>query len=118
MRKLQRRCRRGRGDAGVHRRSLGRVGARHALGRGPKNCAFTLRIGDVLPFTGDLAAYGGEPRPRRQGRRSTSQNAALEAAGLAKRDQVELVGSEDGQTQASASVEAATKLIKSNRART
>ena len=23
-----------------------------------KNCAFTLRIGDVLPFTGDLAAYG------------------------------------------------------------
>ena len=23
-----------------------------------KNCAFTLRIGDVLPFTGGLAAYG------------------------------------------------------------
>jgi len=23
-----------------------------------RTCAFTLRIGDVLPFTGDLAAYG------------------------------------------------------------
>jgi ABC-type branched-subunit amino acid transport system substrate-binding protein len=25
----------------------------------PRTCAFELRIGDVLPFTGDLAAYGG-----------------------------------------------------------
>ena len=24
-----------------------------------KNCSFTLRVGDVLPFTGSLAAYGG-----------------------------------------------------------
>ena len=23
------------------------------------SCSFTLRIGDVLPFTGGLAAYGG-----------------------------------------------------------
>ena len=44
------------------------------------------------------------------------QNAALKADGLAKSIQVTLVGSEDGQTQASASVEAATKLVKSNKA--
>ena len=25
---------------------------------GAKTCAFQLKIGDVLPFTGDLAAYG------------------------------------------------------------
>ena len=43
------------------------------------------------------------------------QNAALKKAGLT-RASVRLVGSEDGQTQASASVEAATKLIKVNKA--
>src|SRR5439155_21632582 len=44
------------------------------------------------------------------------QNAALAKTGLAKKIHVTLVGSEDGQTQASASVEAATKLVKSNHA--
>ncbi len=34
------------------------VGRDRAHGAAAKNCAFTLRIGDVLPFTGDLAAYG------------------------------------------------------------
>ena len=32
--------------------------ASDARSAAPKRCAFTLRIGDVLPFTGDLAAYG------------------------------------------------------------
>ena len=81
----------------------------------PKNCAFTLRIGDVLPFTGDLAAYGAN-LDRAVKEAIVLQNAALKANGLSKSIQVTLVGSEDGQTQASASVEAATKLVKSNKA--
>jgi ABC-type branched-subunit amino acid transport system substrate-binding protein len=80
-----------------------------------KKCSFTLRIGDVLPFTGDLAAYGANlDRAVKIG--VGLQNAALEKTGLSKRISVKLVGSEDGQTQASASVEAATKLVKSNHA--
>jgi ABC-type branched-subunit amino acid transport system substrate-binding protein len=80
-----------------------------------KPCAFTLRIGDVLPFTGDLAAYGAN-LDRAVKATIALQNAALKKVGLAKQIQVRLVGSEDGQTQASASVEAATKLVKSNHA--
>ena len=80
-----------------------------------KNCAFTLRIGDVLPFTGGLAAYGANlDRAVKVG--VGLQNAGLKRAGLAKKIRVSLVGSEDGQTQATASVEATTKLIKSNHA--
>lgn len=84
-------------------------------GRAPSRCAFTLRVGTVLPFTGDLAAYGANlDRAVRIG--INLQNAALRRAGLARQIQVRLVGSEDGQTQASASVEAATKLVRANRA--
>ena len=79
-----------------------------------KNCAFTLRIGDVLPFTGGLAAYGAN-LDRAVKPAVDLQNAALKQAGLTGRS-VEMVGSEDGQTQAGASVEAATKLVKSNHA--
>jgi ABC-type branched-subunit amino acid transport system substrate-binding protein len=94
--------------------SVGSAGtARTALES--KNCAFTLRIGDVLPFTGGLAAYGANlDRAVKVG--IGLQNAGLKQAGLAKEIRVSLVGSEDGQTQATASVEAATKLIKSNHA--
>jgi ABC-type branched-subunit amino acid transport system substrate-binding protein len=81
----------------------------------PKNCTFTLRIGDVLPFTGDLAAYGAN-LDRAVKVAVDLQNKALKADGIADTIQVELVGSEDGQTQASASVEAATKLVKSDKA--
>ncbi len=80
-----------------------------------KSCGFTLRIGDVLPFTGGLAAYGANlDRAVKVG--VGLQNAALKQLGLAKKIHVTLVGSEDGQTQATASVEAATKLIKVNHA--
>lgn len=79
-----------------------------------KPCAFELRIGDVLPFTGDLATYGAN-LDRAVKLAVTLQNAALKKAGL-NGASVKLVGSEDGQTQASASVEAATKLIKANKA--
>jgi ABC-type branched-subunit amino acid transport system substrate-binding protein len=76
-----------------------------------KNCAFTLRIGDVLPFTGGLAAYGANlDRAVKVG--IGLQNAGLKQDGLAKKIHVSLVGSEDGQTAAAASVEAATKLVK------
>jgi len=78
-------------------------------------CAFTLRIGDVLPFTGGLAAYGGN-MDRAVKAMVALQNAALTKVGLAKQIRVRVVGSEDGQTQAAASVEAATKLVKSNHA--
>ena len=68
----------------------------------------------MLPFTGDLAAYGAN-LDRAVKQAVVLQNAALKKAGLT-RASVRLVGSEDGQTQASASVEAATKLIKVNKA--
>jgi ABC-type branched-subunit amino acid transport system substrate-binding protein len=80
-----------------------------------KTCAFTLRIGDVLPFTGGLAAYGAN-LDRAVKVAVGLQNQALKRSGNSKKISVRLVGSEDGQTQASASVEAATKLVKSNHA--
>src|SRR6185312_7966775 len=89
--------------------------ASSATAAAQKNCSFTLRVGDVLPFTGSLAAYGANmDKAVRAG--IAIQNAALKQAGLASKIQVKLVGSEDGQTQAAASVEAATKLVKSNHA--
>lgn len=76
--------------------------------------AFSLRIGNVLPFTGDLAAYG---KNLDQAVRIAVQlqNEALRELKLSRRISVRLVASEDGQTQASAGVEAATKLVKANR---
>jgi ABC-type branched-subunit amino acid transport system substrate-binding protein len=79
-------------------------------GASPASCAFDLKIGDVLPFTGDLAAYGGN-MDRAVKLAVDLENKSLAAAGMTGA-KVEVVGSEDGQTQASASVEAATKLIK------
>ncbi len=76
----------------------------------PASCAFDLKIGDVLPFTGDLAAYGGN-MDRAVKLAVDLENKSLAAAGMTGA-KVEVVGSEDGQTQASASVEGATKLIK------
>jgi branched-chain amino acid transport system substrate-binding protein len=79
---------------------------------GAAPCSFSLRIGDVLPFTGDLAAYGANlDRAVKQG--VVLENAALKAARVGA--SVKLVSSQDGQTQASASVEAATKLVKSDK---
>src|SRR5438045_859734 len=78
-----------------------------------KKCSFTLRIGDVLPFTGDLSAYGAN-LDRAVKLAVSLQNAALKSAGVGTAS-VKLVASEDGQTQASASIEAATKLVKSDK---
>ena len=84
------------------------VGAKTA-----KPCAFTLKIGDVLPFTGDLAAYGAN-LDRAVKLAVSLQNASLKRLHLSSKIKVRLVASEDGQSQATASVEAATKLVKSN----
>jgi ABC-type branched-subunit amino acid transport system substrate-binding protein len=74
------------------------------------SCSFSLRIGDVLPFTGGLAAYGGN-MDKAVRLAIKLQNAALRKAGLSKQIKVVLVDSQDGQTQASASVEAAKKEV-------
>jgi ABC-type branched-subunit amino acid transport system substrate-binding protein len=79
-----------------------------------RNCKFQLRIGDVLPFTGGLAAYGAN-LDRAVQLAVQLQNASLKRLKLNNKMSVRLVGSEDGQTQASASVEAATKLVKANK---
>ncbi len=94
--------------------SVGSAGTKHTAQRS-KGCAFTLRIGDVLPFTGGLAAYGAN-LDRAVKVAVGLQNPALKRTGYSKKISVRVVGSEDGQTQASASVEAATKLVKSNHA--
>jgi ABC-type branched-subunit amino acid transport system substrate-binding protein len=76
--------------------------------------SFQLRIGNVLPFTGDLAAYG---KNLDQAVRIAIalQNESLKRLKLPGMS-VRLVGSEDGQTAPAASVEAATKLVKVNKA--
>lgn len=73
-------------------------------------CSFTLRVGDVLPFTGGLAAYGGN-MDKAVKLAIGLQNAALKKAGMSQRIKVVLVDSQDGQTQASAAVEAAKKEV-------
>jgi ABC-type branched-subunit amino acid transport system substrate-binding protein len=79
-------------------------------GAARSRCSFTLRIGDVLPFTGGLAAYGGN-MDKAVRLAIKLQNAALKKDGLSKRIKVELVDSQDDQTQASAAVEAAKKEV-------
>lgn len=81
-----------------------------AAGAAKPSCSFTLRIGDVLPFTGGLAAYGGNMDKAVQ-LAIKLQNAALKKDGLSKQIKVELVDSQDGQTQASAAVEGAKKEV-------
>ena len=73
-------------------------------------CSFQLRIGDVPPFTGDLAAYGAN-LDRGVKLAVDLQQKALASAGLGGSASVTLVASEDGQTSASASVEAADRLL-------
>jgi branched-chain amino acid transport system substrate-binding protein len=64
----------------------------------------------VLPFTGGLAAYGGN-MDKAVRLAIQLQNAALKKAGLSKKIKVVLVDSQDGQTQAAAAVEAAKKEV-------
>jgi ABC-type branched-subunit amino acid transport system substrate-binding protein len=84
--------------------------ARTAAAARASNCSFTLKIGDVLPFTGDLAPYGGN-MDKAVKLAVGVQNAALKKLGLAGKIKVQLVDSQDGQSQAAASVEAAKKEV-------
>src|SRR5438132_4797941 len=94
--------------------AAGVAAANVSTGSKLRNCKFQLRIGDVLPFTGDLAAYG--PNLDRAVKLAVDlDNAALKRLKLSKKMSVKLVASEDGQTQAAASVEAATKLVKADK---
>src|SRR5438132_1782456 len=94
--------------------AAGVAAANVSTGSKLRNCKFQLRIGDVLPFTGGLAAYGGN-LDRAVKLAVDLQNASLKRLKLNKKMSVKLVASEDGQTQASASVEAATKLVKADK---
>lgn len=77
--------------------------------------SFDLRIGNVLPFTGDLAPYG--PGLDQSARMAVGLiNASLRRLQLSGSIKVEIVGSEDSQTQAAAAVEAAKKLVEVDKA--
>ena len=78
-----------------------------------KTCSFQLRIGDVLPFTGDLAAYGANlDRAVKLG--VDLQNAALERGRPRRQSRASSSSPRrTGRRRRRASVEAATKLVKS-----
>lgn len=81
---------------------------------GPSGASFTLNVGMVLPFTGDLATFG--PSLDKSARMAVDTvNQALKKDGI--NVTVKAVGSEDDQTQPAAGVEAATKLVKTDSAR-
>lgn len=83
-------------------------------GAGSSGQGFTLRVGVVLPFTGDLSTYG--PSLNAATKLAVDRvNAALKKDGITDA-KVQLVGAEDDQTSTSAGVEAATKLVQNDRA--
>src|SRR6266550_9181749 len=75
--------------------------------------AFDLKIGDIVSLTGDLSAYGPAID---KGAHVAVQviNDALAQDGITGIT-VEIVGTEDDQTDAKAGVEAATKLVQTNK---
>lgn len=81
----------------------------------PAAASFELRIGNVLPFTGDLAPYG--PGLDQAAKMAVDRiNASLQRLGLSGRISARIVGSEDSQTLATAAVEAAKKLVNVDKA--
>jgi ABC-type branched-subunit amino acid transport system substrate-binding protein len=95
--------------------SVAGAAARPAVGTAAEAPApsLKLRIGVVLPLTGQLSGFG--PSLNQGARIAVQQiNAALRRQKLANRISVTMF-SEDGQTQAAAGVEAATKLVKVNK---
>jgi branched-chain amino acid transport system substrate-binding protein len=74
--------------------------------------SFDLKIGDIVSLTGDLATYGP---PIENGAQAGVKviNDALAEAGISGIT-VEIVATEDDQTEAKAGVEAATKLVQSD----
>jgi ABC-type branched-subunit amino acid transport system substrate-binding protein len=73
--------------------------------------SFRLRIGTILPFTGDLSAVG--PSIDASARLAVDTvNAALKADRLDKKISVKVVDSQDDQSSTQPAIEAATKEIK------
>lgn len=73
--------------------------------------SFHLRIGTILPFTGDLAAVG--PSIDASARLAADTiNAALKQDKLDKKISVKIVDSQDDQTSTQPAIEAATKEVK------
>jgi ABC-type branched-subunit amino acid transport system substrate-binding protein len=81
-------------------------------GQAQEDVSFDLRVGVVTSFTGDLSAFG---QPIDQAVRIGVDviNEALQEAEV-QGVNVEVVASEDDQTQATAGVEAATKLVQTD----
>lgn len=73
--------------------------------------SFHLRIGTILPFTGDLSSTG--PSIDASARLAVDViNAALKKDGLSKKISVKIVDSQDDQTSTQPAIEAATKEVK------
>src|SRR5690348_7781587 len=80
----------------------------------PAYKGFTLRVGLVFPFTGDLSTYG--PSLDKAAVLATKViDKALKADHITN-VKIQVVGSEDDQTSATAGVEAAKKLVNVDRA--
>jgi branched-chain amino acid transport system substrate-binding protein len=73
--------------------------------------SFELRVGNLVPFTGDLSPFG-EPIDEAARIAAEVANEAAEEAGIDA--SVEIVASEDTQTDATAAVEGATKLVQTD----
>jgi ABC-type branched-subunit amino acid transport system substrate-binding protein len=74
-----------------------------------KSSGFALRIGDLLPFTGDLSAFGPSLDAANH-LAATYINQQLAADGLSKRYSVKIVDSQDEDGSAEQAAEGATKL--------
>ncbi|MGH3102518.1 MAG: ABC transporter substrate-binding protein [Gaiellaceae bacterium] len=74
--------------------------------------SFDLRIGAVLPLTGDLASFG--PSQAEAARIAVARITETLAAKNLSEVSVELVGVEDDQGKSQAGVEAATKLVQTD----
>jgi branched-chain amino acid transport system substrate-binding protein len=85
------------------------MGGASTSANSPKAPHFTLRVGLIFPFTGDLSTFGPSlDKAAILG--ATQLNKALKKDGLSGVS-IKIVGSEDDQTQAVAGVEAAKKLV-------
>jgi ABC-type branched-subunit amino acid transport system substrate-binding protein len=89
--------------------SAGSSGTTSGTGNAP---SFDLKLGDIMSLTGDLGTYGP---PIENGAQAAIQviNDALAEAGVTGVT-VEIVATEDDQTDAKAGVEAATKLVQTD----
>ena len=77
----------------------------------PEEISFDLRVGNLVPFTGDLSPFG-EPIDEAARIAAEVANEAAEEAAIDA--SIQVVASEDTQTDATAAVEGATKLVQTD----